>query len=114
MPQIPASYRRLEGSEQQPAHDARRVGPVGQDESITVTLCVRQRPGAPPLPDHAHWMATPPGKRKFLSTEEFAAKHGAAQEDIDAIARFAQTGDFRWQKPAFRGEPSPCQERSRR
>jgi hypothetical protein len=36
-------------------------------------------------------MALPPGKRKFLSSQEFAARHGAAHGDLDAIARFAHT-----------------------
>lgn len=67
MTRIPANYRRLEGSELQPARDAHRVGPVGHDESITITLCVRQRPGTPPLSEHGYWMATPSAKRRFLS-----------------------------------------------
>jgi hypothetical protein len=90
MAQIPANYRRLEGSELKPAHEARHLGSADHRELVEVTVCVRQRPGGPPLPDHAHWMATPPGKRKFLSSQEFAARHGAAQEDLDAIARFAR------------------------
>ena len=46
--------------------------------------------GGPPLPGHAYWAATPPGKRRFLSGEEFAARHGAAREDLNAIAGFAR------------------------
>jgi hypothetical protein len=39
----------------------------------------------------AFWAATPPGKRKFLSREEFAALHGAAPEDLQAVVDFAQS-----------------------
>jgi hypothetical protein len=89
MVRIPANYRRLEGSELSPARDAHLLGPAEADETLTIILCIRQRLDGPPLPDHAHWVATPPGKRKFLSSEEFAARHGAAEQDLDTIARFA-------------------------
>jgi hypothetical protein len=90
MARIPRNYRRLEGSELKPAQDARLVTPAEPAEIVTVRVCVRPRPGGPPLPGHAHWVATPPGKRRFLSGEEFAVRHGAAQEDLDAIAGFAR------------------------
>lgn len=84
-------YHRLEGSEWRPAQGARNIGPADPNETLKVSVCVRPRPGSPELPDHAHWMATPPGKRRFLSVEEFGAKHGAGQQDLDAIARFAES-----------------------
>jgi hypothetical protein len=42
------------------------------------------------LPDLKYWAATPLGQRKFLTREEFAAQHGAAQADLDKVAAFAQ------------------------
>ena len=39
-------------------------------------------------------MATPPGRRKFLTTEEFAATYGAASEDIETIVEFARQHDL--------------------
>jgi kumamolisin len=39
-------------------------------------------------------MATPPGRRRFLSNEEFAAKYGASQTDLDTVARFARSHDL--------------------
>ena len=87
--QIPADYRRLEGSELKPAHRASAIRPAEPGEMVKLAVCVRRRPGGPPLPDHAHWMATPPGKRTFLTSEEFSALHGAAAADIDAVVTFA-------------------------
>ncbi len=86
----PKGYHRLVGSERHPAREARRLGPAAPDEGLTVTLRLRRPPGAPPLPDHEHWMATPPGRRRFLSHQEFARTQGADKEDIDAVARFAR------------------------
>jgi hypothetical protein len=88
----PASvHRRLEGSELTLAEGARLLAPAEPTEAVTVRVCLRPRPDGPALPDHDHWMATPPGRRRFLSAEEFAARHGACEEDIAAIASFAET-----------------------
>ena len=89
MSDVPAGYRRLEGSERRPAHGAERLGPADPEEAFSVTVRVRRRRDAPPVPDHAHWMATPPLQRKFVSHDEFASKYGAAQQDLDAVTRFA-------------------------
>jgi kumamolisin len=88
--QLPANYRLLAGSELKPAHGASVMGPAEPGEMVRLAVCVRQRPGAPPLPDHVHWMTTPPGKRRFLTSDEFAARHGAAAADIDAVVTFAR------------------------
>jgi subtilase family serine protease len=79
----------LAGSERPRPATHRLVGPVDPGEVIGITLVIRARPGSPPLPDLAHWQATPPGKRHFLSPDEFTQKHGAAQSDLDAVATFA-------------------------
>jgi kumamolisin len=83
------NYVRLERSELRVTPGARLVGPADPSEVLKICVCVRQRPGGSPLPDHDFWTATPPSKRKFLSPAEFAAEHGAAQEDLEAVARFA-------------------------
>lgn len=90
MATVPANYRPLEGSLKRAAADARLLGPADAAERLSVTARVRRRPDAPPLPDHAHWMATPPGRRKYLTHEEFANQYGAAQQDLDAVSNFAQ------------------------
>src|ERR1039458_8592918 len=90
MAQVPADYRRLPGSERRPAEGTKLLGPADPAEEFSVTVRVRRRPGAPPLPDHEHWMATPPGRRTFITHDEFSTKYGAAQEDLDAVANFAR------------------------
>jgi len=90
MPTIPANYQRLEGSHRVPARGATRVGPADPAETLSVTIRVRRQPGAPPLPDHETWAATPPGQRKFMSRDEFAAGYGAAQADLDRVAEFVR------------------------
>jgi hypothetical protein len=84
------THRVLPHSELKPAPGARALGNTDPNETIKVTLCLRRRPDQPPPPDHAHWVATPPHRRKFLSPEEFAAKHGALPADLDAVIRFAR------------------------
>ncbi|MGA7633188.1 MAG: S53 family peptidase [Terriglobales bacterium] len=90
MARIPDGYRRLEGSERHPAPGTKRLGPADPAEEFSVTVRVRRRKDGPPLPDHAHWMGTPPTKRTFLTHEDFEKKFGAAQEDLDAVASFAR------------------------
>ena len=90
MARVPAGYRRLGGSELNPGSVGQLVSPADQGETITVTVCVRRRPDGPPMPDHDHWLAIPPRKRQFLTREQFAARHGAAQADLDAVIRFAR------------------------
>src|SRR5262249_27084195 len=77
-----------------PAPGARLLGPAAPSEILTVSVCLRRRPDGPPPLDHAHWIATPPGRRKFLSNEEFAATYGASQTDLDMVARFARSHDL--------------------
>jgi kumamolisin len=91
MTEISSTYRRLAGSELRPPPDARLVGPAEPDEAVTVRVCLRTRPDGRPLPGHEHWLATPPGQRNFPSPEEFSAWHGAAPQDLAAIAAFAGT-----------------------
>jgi len=86
---IAPGYVALAGSERpRPAwHSV--IGPADPEAPIGVTIVVRPRPGSPPLPDIAHWQATPPGKRQFPSADEYARTYGAAKADLDALAAFA-------------------------
>jgi kumamolisin len=88
---LPDGYRPLPGSERRPVRDARRVDAADPDEALTVSVYVRRRPGAPPLAGQEHWMTTPPGHRQFLTWEEMAAVHGAAQADLDTVIQFGQS-----------------------
>jgi subtilase family serine protease len=66
------------------------VGPADPKEVLSVSIRVRRRPDAPALPD-ANRLAAPVGARTFLSREDFAARYGAAQEDLDRVAEFARS-----------------------
>jgi kumamolisin len=90
MREIPAGYSRLENSARVPAAGARLVGPADPAETLSVTLRVRRRPDAPPLPGPEELAAPPPGQRRFLSREDFAARYGAAPADLAAVADFAR------------------------
>ena len=90
MPEIPADYRALEASEEKPRPGAKRIGPADPGEVFTVSVRVRRRPDAPPLPDVADFAATPRRARQQLSREDFAARYGASEEDLEKITRFAR------------------------
>jgi Pro-kumamolisin, activation domain len=81
--------QRLPGSERPRPASHKHIGSAPADELVSATLVVRRRSGSPPLPDLEHWQKTPPGRRKFLSTTEYAAFYGADQQDLDAVAAFA-------------------------
>jgi Pro-kumamolisin, activation domain len=80
----------LAGSERARPKTHKLLGPVADEEAIGVTVVVRARPDSPPLPDLEDWQRTPPGERSFLSPEEYAQRHGAAAEDLAAVAAFAR------------------------
>jgi kumamolisin len=87
---VPAGYQSLANSEHRPRRGAATAGPADPDEQITVSVVVRRRADAPPLPSHEHWMKTPPGQRRFLSRAEFAARFGAESADLDRVADFGR------------------------
>ena len=92
--QVRAGYRALAQSERHPAVGASRVGPADPKESISVSLRLRQRSDAPPL-DLAALSAAPPGQRRHLTREEFAAQQGAAAADIDQVKAFAKSAGLK-------------------
>jgi kumamolisin len=89
--QLPDGYRSLPGSERRPARGAQRVNAADPGEVLTVSVYVRRNPAAPPLDKPEHWTTTPPGHRQFLTREDMAAAHGAAQADLDAVTQFGQS-----------------------
>jgi hypothetical protein len=78
--------RRLLGSERPRPTSHAHVKPLADDEQVAFNFVVRRRPGAPKLPDMAHWQSVPLRERKFLTPEDYVATFGARQADIDAIA----------------------------
>ncbi len=69
----------MPGSKPPPDADRRLVGPAESDSSVSVTLYLRDR--APGESDEA---ATP------MTREEYAERHGARDEDLRAVERFAK------------------------
>jgi kumamolisin len=91
MAAILPGYRQIDNSLRPPRRGARATGPTDPNEKVVLSLVVRRRPGAPALPDQRYWMAVPPGRRKFPSRSEFAAKYGASPEDLQAVAQFCRS-----------------------
>jgi kumamolisin len=87
MSEPPAGYSRIEGTSRSPVPGATRVGSAEPTEQVSVSIRLRRRPGAPPLPDPAQVAALPGGG---LSREEFAATYGADPADIARIEAFGR------------------------
>jgi len=88
--QVPENYVPLKGSERHPSPSARQIGPVDPNERLNVTIVLRRKPGAEPIPDLEYFRKTPPLGRPRRSQEEFADKYGASQDELDKVAKFAQ------------------------
>jgi kumamolisin len=88
---IPTGHQRVEGSERRLGRSSRLVGKADPNETVTITIMVRRRPDGPPLPDHEYWASTSLEQQKHLSVEESAARYGASQADLDAVAEFARS-----------------------
>jgi kumamolisin len=78
----------LPESERTPAPGARAVGPVDPDERIEVSVRLRRRPDASPLPSAA-LDALVPDERAYATREELAASHGADPDDAARVQAFA-------------------------
>lgn len=87
----PREYIALPGSERAPAPGAYLVGPVDPSETVSVTIRLRQRPGAGNPQDAVDALGmTPPSQRTYMTPEEFAARYGADPADVEKIAEFAR------------------------
>jgi len=89
MAQIPPTHRAVTGTERVPVPGANRVGAADPKEKLTVSIRVRRREDAPPIPDLKDYPPSSPRKR--FSREEFAAKFGASQGDLDRVAEFGRS-----------------------
>ena len=78
------------GTERPAPSDARRVGPADAGEQLTVSVEVRQRPDAPPLPDLAVLGAQRPGERPKIDRAALAKSYAASSEDLAKVAEFAK------------------------
>ncbi len=91
MAEIPAGFRALGNSEHGLAPGAARIGVSDPNETLSVTIRVRPRSDAPAQTDLNTLAATPRRQRGRLSREEYAAKYGSAQADLDQVASFAKS-----------------------
>jgi hypothetical protein len=89
--EVSKSHHRLAGSERPRPSSHKLIRPTDAAELIGVTLVIRPRLGNPRPPDLAQRQATPLAKRRYLTPEEYARKHGAADEDLAAAAAFAKS-----------------------
>ena len=87
---LPAGYVSLPGSELPGSAKTRHLGPADDAETLRITIVLRRRTDGPPLPDASYYTKVPRGRRKRLSTEEFASRYGAHADDIGKVVRFAE------------------------
>jgi Pro-kumamolisin, activation domain len=90
----PANYRRLEGSERKPRVGTRRVRAARANETLSVTICVRRHPDAPRLPDQDYWRRNPPGRRRYLTEDDFRTTFAAADADLARVEEFARSNEL--------------------
>ena len=77
------------GTERRALPGARAAAPVLPDERIEVSVRVRPKPGARDLDAGGALADQPPAERRYLSRDEFAARHGAEPGDMAKVAAFA-------------------------
>jgi hypothetical protein len=84
---IPKDYQRIITSERHAVPGARRVGPADPNEVLSVTIRVRRRPDAPPLPDR-----NDPNRRPgaAMPRESFAGLYGADPAELRQVEDFAR------------------------
>jgi kumamolisin len=89
MVRIPSGYRPVKDTERTPAAGARKVGPADPNEVLSVSIRLRRRTDAPPLPGFKEWSANRRGAIRF-SRVEFAEKFGASRLDLDRVVEFGR------------------------
>jgi len=87
---IPENYQPLAGSESRPSPKARFLGSADPTETFSITIVLRRRLDGPPMPDPSAVAHIPPSQRRRLPEDEYAAKYGAAPEDIEKLVEFAR------------------------
>ena len=88
-PKIPEGYQNLNGSERHPSPGTNLVGPADPSESFSVTIVLRRRPDGPPIPAGDELLAARK-LRPHMSEDAFAAKYGAAPEDVEKVTQFVK------------------------
>lgn len=86
---IPDGYQALNGSERRPAPGTKFIGPADPNESLSATIVMRRRPDGPPIPGIDELLAARK-RQPSMSEDEFAAKYGAAPEDVEKVTKFVK------------------------
>jgi len=89
MPQMPMKFHPIPNSERSAAAGAVAIGAADPGAKLTVSLRLRHRPGAPPLPAPGATAGIPAKSRHYMSREDYAQQHGTTGADFDAVATFA-------------------------
>lgn len=84
-------YVKLNGSERLRAPNATIIGPTDANQKLEVSIVLRRRRDGSQVPDFEYFAKTQPKDRPQLSEEEFAAKYGAAPDDVNRVTEFAQS-----------------------
>src|SRR5262245_30070032 len=80
----------LPGSVRAPLPDAHVVGPTALHERLEVTVRVRPRSSLQAFATSKTMTAHLPHERQYMSRADYAARYGAAPQDLDAVAAFAK------------------------
>ena len=91
---IPEGYVQLTGSERRPSANAKLLGPADNNERFEVIISLRRRTDGEPLPDYEYFRSTAPHGRPRLSSDDFAKKYGASDEDLKKVVAFATSQDL--------------------
>lgn len=83
-------YVPLNGSKRELLPNSHAAGPVDLSEIASLTIRVRSVGDPMDLVQRAHELGrTPVAERRYLTHAELAEQHGAAEADLEAVARFA-------------------------
>jgi len=78
------------GSERLPLTGARAVGPVPKDERFEVTVRVRRKTSLQSLTANGFQADQLPGKRSYVTREQYAVSHGSDPADLAKVEAFAR------------------------
>jgi hypothetical protein len=95
MAMIPPNYTPLANTERRAVRGARRTGAANPQETLSASIRIRRRPGAPPLPNSQQLGPSAQTIGHALTREEFAKTYGADPADIETISHFARTHDMK-------------------
>jgi kumamolisin len=84
----------LVGSERQVGTDVRRVGKADPGEKLSVSVQVRRRPDAQPMPSFAALGAEHPRRRQRLDREAVGDRYGADPDEITLVEKILQAHDL--------------------